>query len=740
MQRSLIDLFEKQEQTIPQSHRSEQKLPFFKPLSSRRETVNAEDSDARDGDDVSETAEPVGEDSTLISLDEPVSVIRDGRTTSLIEDFLGRETRERANANKSNTVRVNGNGLSNDKLKLVNKLGRGKGITPNDDDDTRGVAGSVPPKSNHFIPVDDFNNRLAEQQLRTEQISSELPNLEPHFIDTSTEQNQSQTQTLRNSTSSIVQNAFDRMRPRRSAPEMATITIGSRTTTAIVGSPLPKRQKTNAAPRGAPKSRVISHNSLTQRFGSSLRAFAAPGTQISESANTQSGNLDSGEGSDARSSEDVSENDSRDEHSESEEQAESQELVDSVRKKLDPEDEEVESSEIARSQENSDDEFLEDEDKKAKEDAKVAQLIQQAEAQLAMPTSDSIQRAHQILKENRRKDSTTPLIQVIEESVDHVEKQLRSLRRALRRSSKNESLVAREPPSDDVSPEERLSLTISKEDFSRMHIIGQFNLGFILAIRPGKPPTTADELFIIDQHASDEKYNFERLQSSTVVQNQRLVHPRSLDLTAIEEEIILESNPILLKNGFLVSVDESGDFPVGQRCKLLSLPMSREVTFDVKDLEELIALLADSPLAPFPETASSAGLTPGAKMMQNTTPRPSKVRRMFAMRACRSSVMVGKALSRGQMERLVRHMSEIDKPWNCPHGRPTMRHLLGLGDWQGWEEDDTERFGEGVEVDWKEFLRTSKRAEDQEDGSDGSEDDEDENDEDDENEDGGLES
>lgn len=23
-------------------------------------------------------------------------------------------------------------------------------------------------------------------------------------------------------------------------------------------------------------------------------------------------------------------------------------------------------------------------------------------------------------------------------------------------------------------------------------------------------------------------------------------------------------------------------------------------------------------------------------------------------------------------------MGDIDQPWNCPHGRPTMRHLLNL--------------------------------------------------------------
>lgn len=90
------------------------------------------------------------------------------------------------------------------------------------------------------------------------------------------------------------------------------------------------------------------------------------------------------------------------------------------------------------------------------------------------------------------------------------------------------------------------------------------------------------------------------------------------------------------------------------------------MTFDVTDLEELIALLADTP------TSSSAS--------NAHVPRPGKVRRMFAMRACRSSIMIGKTLTLKQMGTLVRKMGDIEKPWNCPHGRPTMRHVCGLGD------------------------------------------------------------
>ncbi|KAH8736655.1 hypothetical protein BGZ61DRAFT_377190 [Ilyonectria robusta] len=240
--------------------------------------------------------------------------------------------------------------------------------------------------------------------------------------------------------------------------------------------------------------------------------------------------------------------------------------------------------------------------------------------------------------------------------------------------------------------EEKLSLAISKGDFFRMRIAGQFNLGFIIAVRPAKTqvgdelePVEDDELFIIDQHATDEKYNFERLQATTAVQSQRLVHPKQLELTALEEEVVMENMAAIEANGFKIDVDTSGDEPVGSRCQLVALPLSRETTFTLTDLEELISLLGD-------ESSESKHI-----------PRPSKVRKMFAMRACRSSIMIGKPLTKGQMETLVRHMGELDKPWNCPHGRPTMRHLCKLQSWdeKGWKGD---RQADSA-VTWRSFAQ-----------------------------------
>jgi DNA mismatch repair protein PMS2 len=35
-------------------------------------------------------------------------------------------------------------------------------------------------------------------------------------------------------------------------------------------------------------------------------------------------------------------------------------------------------------------------------------------------------------------------------------------------------------------------------------------------------------------------------------------------------------------------------------------------------------------------------------------------------------------MQRHEMKAVVNKLEHIDQPWNCPHGRPTMRHLIDL--------------------------------------------------------------
>uniref|UniRef100_A0A671MYC9 Mismatch repair endonuclease PMS2 n=1 Tax=Sinocyclocheilus anshuiensis TaxID=1608454 RepID=A0A671MYC9_9TELE len=203
-------------------------------------------------------------------------------------------------------------------------------------------------------------------------------------------------------------------------------------------------------------------------------------------------------------------------------------------------------------------------------------------------------------------------------------------------------------PGENQSAEDELKKEMSKDMFKDMEIIGQFNLGFIIT-------KLKSDLFIIDQHATDEKYNFEMLQKNTVLKGQRLIAPQSLHFPAISETVLMENLEIFRNNGFDFLIDE--DAQVMERVKLVSLPTSKNWTFGPSDIEELIFMLSDSP---------------------GIMCRPSRVRQMFASRACRKSVMVGTALNTSEMKKLVLHMGEIEQPWNCPHGRPTMRHLANL--------------------------------------------------------------
>ncbi|XP_074064271.1 mismatch repair endonuclease PMS2 isoform X2 [Macrotis lagotis] len=106
-------------------------------------------------------------------------------------------------------------------------------------------------------------------------------------------------------------------------------------------------------------------------------------------------------------------------------------------------------------------------------------------------------------------------------------------------------------PGENQAAEDELRKEISKDMFAEMEIIGQFNLGFIIT-------KLNTDLFIIDQHATDEKYNFEMLQLHTVLQGQRLIIPQTLNLMAINEAILIENLEIFRKNGFDFVIDECG--------------------------------------------------------------------------------------------------------------------------------------------------------------------------------------
>ncbi|TQB73546.1 hypothetical protein MPDQ_005748 [Monascus purpureus] len=520
-------------------------------------------------------------------------------------------------------------------------------------------------------------------------------------------------------TPNTIQNAFDRMRPRRVPAEVATITVGNRTVTSIVGSGIPRKRDVGSSGSPAsgtrPPKRRIHTPSRPNIFGQHMKAFAAPGSQLAEALNSDAEEMDEIEDEDEAESS-VSQSSSGVPGSPSHDVTQDRGPLNNFEGG-----DEIETDDTKQATAAPDANDINEEEKRAEEEARVQKLIYDAEQTAVLSQDNSMSRVNKLNKGAIHRDSTVNLISTVDGSVSRIERQLEELRDSLHSYSMGKCGSENEADGAMLAQgtaEDRLSLTVTKQDFDRMRIIGQFNLGFILATRPAESTKGQDELFIIDQHASDEKFNFERFQTETIIQNQRLVQPKTLDLTAVEEEIVLENQAALEKNGFVVQINDSGDVPIGQRCKLVSLPLSKEVVFGIRDLEELIVLLSETPSTATQSASNNA-----------YTPRPSKVQKMFAMRACRSSIMIGKTLTHKQMEKVVRNMGTIDKPWNCPHGRPTMRHLVSLGEWREWDEwsesgdgdDDDDGDGDGLGI-WRRYFREADEldeSEEEQDSEDG---------------------
>lgn len=94
---------------------------------------------------------------------------------------------------------------------------------------------------------------------------------------------------------------------------------------------------------------------------------------------------------------------------------------------------------------------------------------------------------------------------------------------------------------------------IERADFLQMTIIGQFNCGFILA---RMDQTNGEQLvYIIDQHASDERYRLERLQEGLQFTLQAMLRPISVPLSLDAYLYLCDHQGDCERHGFFVQID-----------------------------------------------------------------------------------------------------------------------------------------------------------------------------------------
>ena len=200
--------------------------------------------------------------------------------------------------------------------------------------------------------------------------------------------------------------------------------------------------------------------------------------------------------------------------------------------------------------------------------------------------------------------------------------------------------------------------TIEKEDFKKMDVIGQFNKGFIIT-------KLKKSLFIIDQHAADEKVNYETLLNNLTITRQPTICPIKVEMFSIAEKNTIYSQKQLYSQlGFNIHKEQDDIF-------ITTFPSIYAYKFKYEDFVNIVRKLQEK----------------NYKIIEGEFKNNDLVKKLFlsdsvlkyiATKACRMSIMIGVTLDENRMEQILSDMSKILSPWNCPHGRPTMRLLHEL--------------------------------------------------------------
>lgn len=158
---------------------------------------------------------------------------------------------------------------------------------------------------------------------------------------------------------------------------------------------------------------------------------------------------------------------------------------------------------------------------------------------------------------------------------------------------------------------------------------------------------TTEGIILIDQHAADERIQYERLikawqQESNKHERYRLGQAMPLVLSLLERDILDEHRQLFQAMGFVI--EDFHDNLI--LTEVPSLLRDRQI---IPIILELLTLIKDD-----------KGIT-----IDTTT------NRMLTSLACRSSVMQGERLTKEHMLEIINTLELIPNNLTCPHGRPT---------------------------------------------------------------------
>ena len=189
--------------------------------------------------------------------------------------------------------------------------------------------------------------------------------------------------------------------------------------------------------------------------------------------------------------------------------------------------------------------------------------------------------------------------------------------------------------SNDIRDGEVEERTIQNSGFLPM---GQVASCYILAKK-------GDNLYIIDQHAAHERVRYDKLcKSSEAIPMQSILVPQYSEATDDEMNLVEEEREILLDLGF--DVELGGPTKI----KLVGAPVDLVESKAFEILQYVFSYLHD-----------------------HQQPTKAQLRHeMLAYASCRGAIKAGHNLNMYQMTTLIEDLFSTDKPYVCPHGRPTI--------------------------------------------------------------------
>ncbi len=181
---------------------------------------------------------------------------------------------------------------------------------------------------------------------------------------------------------------------------------------------------------------------------------------------------------------------------------------------------------------------------------------------------------------------------------------------------------------------------LDKKNEKNIKIIGQvFDTYWIIEFE--------GSMYIVDQHAAHEKVLYERfmkIYNEQEIHTQQISPPIILTLSMEEQNNLKDNIKYLEDMGY--ELEEFG----GEEYAIRGIPDA----FSLADPKELVMEIIDS----FSEDYS-----------KNT---PESIKDRIATMSCKAAVKGNNRMSYMEAGRLINELMDLENPYNCPHGRPTM--------------------------------------------------------------------